>query len=181
MPRPLRLALVALAGLAGLAVLTLVALGASAALDRPARVVSVTTTVDGPKRDVWAVLTDFAAYEEWNPVVTEASGEAREGTGLHLTAALPGHDPEELDAKVLIVRPERKLRWQDRLLLPGVRDWEYEFVLEPLADGRVRVAQLLHFEGLLAPFADTGAARDALELQAAALAERLASGGLDEP
>jgi hypothetical protein len=172
-PRPLRLALIALGGLA---VLTLVALGASAALDRPARVVTVTSSVEGSKQDVWRALTDFDAYSEWNPVFTEASGEARQGGELHLTATLPGHDPEELDAEILIFRPERKLRWQDRLLLPGVRDWEYELVLEPLADGRVRIAQLLHFEGLLAPFADTDAARQALELQAAALVERLASG-----
>ena len=113
-------------------------------------------------------------------MLTEASGEAREGGKLGLAATLPGHDPEELDAKVLIFRPERKLRWQDRLLLPGVRDWEYEFVLDPLGGGRVRLTQILHFEGLLAPFADTDAAREALELQSDALAERLASGGLDE-
>jgi hypothetical protein len=171
MPRPLRLALLVVAGLA---VLCLVALGASAALDRPARVVIVTSTVVGTKQEVWDTLTDFAAYEEWNPVVTEASGEAREGGELDLEAQLPGHDPESLEAKVLIFRPERKLRWQDRLLLPGIRDWEYEFVLEPVEGGRVRVVQLLRIEGLLAPFADTGAAREALELQADALAARVA-------
>jgi hypothetical protein len=170
-PRPLRLALLVVAGLA---VLCLVALGASAALDRPARVVTLTSTVVGTKQEVWDTLTDFGAYEEWNPVVTEASGEAREGGKLALEVLLPGHDPESLEAKVLIFRPERKLRWQDRLLLPGVRDWEYEFVLDPVEGGRVRVVQLLRIEGLLAPFADTEAAREALELQADALAARLA-------
>jgi hypothetical protein len=167
--RVTRLALLAL----GLVVLVLVALGASALLDRPAEVVSSSTTVQGPKREVWAVLTDFERYDEWNPVVTSAVGEAVEGGDLDLEVVLPGHDPESLDAKVLIVRPERKLRWQDRLLLPGLRDWEYEFALEPLEDGRVLVVQQLRVEGLLAPFADTDAAEEALELAAAALAERL--------
>jgi hypothetical protein len=167
--RGTRLALLAL----GLVVLVLVALGASALLDRPAEVVSSSTTVQGPKREVWAVLTDFERYDEWNPVVTSAVGEAVEGGDLDLEVVLPGHDPESLDAKVLIVRPERKLRWQDRLLLPGLRDWEYEFALEPLEDGRVLVVQQLRVEGLLAPFADTDAAEEALELAAAALAERL--------
>jgi hypothetical protein len=167
--RVTRLALLAL----GLVVLVLVALGASALLDRPAEVVSSSTTVQGPKREVWAVLTDFERYDEWNPVVTSAVGEAVEGGDLDLEVVLPGHDPESLDAKVLIVRPERKLRWQDRLLLPGLRDWEYEFALEPLEDGRVLVVQQLRIEGLLAPFADTDAAEEALELAAAALAERM--------
>jgi hypothetical protein len=168
--RRLRLALLTLVGLV---VLALVALGASALLDRPAQVVSSSTTVEGPKREVWAVLTDFERYEEWNPVVTSAAGEPVEGGDLELEVVLPGHDPESLDAKILIVRPERKLRWQDRLLLPGLRDWEYEFALEPLGGGRVLVVQQLRVEGLLAPFADTDAAEEALELAAAALAERL--------
>lgn len=171
MPRPLRLALLALAGLAAA---LLVALGASALLDRPAQIASLSATVEAPKPEVWAVLTDFAAYDEWNPVLREASGEAREGSTLELEAALPGHDPESLDAEVLIARPDKKLRWQDRLVVPGLRDWEYEFVLEPLEPGRVLIVQQLRVEGLLAPFADEDAAREALVLMADALRERLA-------
>lgn len=169
--RPLRAALLALGALA---LLALAALGASAVLDRPAKVVSMSSTVPGPKAEVWEVLTDFAGYEEWNPVVTSASGQAREGADLELDVRLPGHDPETLDPSVLIARPERKLRWQDRPLLPGIEDWEYEFVLQPVEDGRVLVVQQLRIEGLLAPFADDDAAREALELMAEALEQRLA-------
>jgi hypothetical protein len=168
--RPVRLALLALAGLAAA---VLVALAASALSDRPARIASVSATVEARKPEVWAVLTDFAAYDEWNPFLREASGEAREGSTLELEAVLPGHDPESLDAKVLIARPDRKLRWQDRLVVPGLRDWEYEFVLEPLETGRVLVVQQLRVEGLLAPLADTEAAQEALELLVEALQQRL--------
>jgi hypothetical protein len=170
-PRPLRLALVLLAALA---LLTLAALGASAALDRPARVVMVSSAVDASKADVWAVLTDVDDYDQWNPVITSASGEPVVGTELDLELTLPGHDPEELDAEVLIANGHRKLRWQDRLVLPGVRDWEYEFVLQAVEPGRVVVVQLLRSEGLLAPFTDEKAAREALALIGEALAERLA-------
>jgi hypothetical protein len=171
--RPLRLALLALAGLAAV---VLLALGASALLDRPARVASLSATVEARKPEVWAALTDFAAYDDWNPFLRKASGEAREGGSLEFEAVLPGHDPESLDAKVLIARPDRKLRWQDRLVVPGLRDWEYEFVLEPLEPGRVLVVQQLRVEGLLAPFADTGAAQEALELLVDALQQRLRAG-----
>jgi hypothetical protein len=172
MPRPLRIALVALAALV---LVALAALGASAALDRPARIVTVSSTVDAPKREVWAVLTEFDDYDQWNPVITSASGEPRVGAELDLELTLPGSEPEELDAEVLIARGERKLRWQDRLVLPGVRDWEYEFVLEPLGPGRVEVVQVLHSEGLLAPFTDEEAAREGLRRIGAALAGRVAS------
>jgi hypothetical protein len=170
--RPLRITLLAVVGLA---VLLLAALGASAVLDRPAKVVTVRTTVDGPKRDVWAALVGLSVYPEWNPVVTSASGELREGGKLDLEFVLPGHDPDKLEATILAYRPTRKLGWQARLLLPGVRDWEYGIVLEPLEDGHVLVKQLLRIEGLLAPFADTGAVREALELQGRALADRMSA------
>jgi hypothetical protein len=171
-PRPLRLALV---GLAALVLLTLAALGASAALDRPARIMMVSSTVDASKPEVWAALTDFDDYDRWNPVFTSASGEPVAGSELDLELTLPGHDPEELDAEVLIARRDRKLRWQDRLVLPGVRDWEYEFVIQPVEPGRVVVVQLLRSEGLLAPFTDEEAAREALALIGEALADRVAA------
>lgn len=173
MPRPLRLALFALGALGAIA---LVAVAVSALLDRPAKVVTMTATVSGPKVEVWETLTDFDAYESWNPVFTQAEGEAREGTELELEVVLPGEEPESLDAEVLIARPERKVRWQDRLLAPGIRDWEYEFVLEPVDAGRVLVVQQLRIEGILAPFADEDAAREALELTARALQQRLTAG-----
>ena len=173
LPRGLRTALIVAAGLV---VLVLAALGASAALDRPARVMTVTTTIEAPKPEIWAVLTDFDAYDEWNPVITSASGEATVGSSLDLELTLPGHDPEELDAEVLVVNGDHKLRWQDRLVAPGVRDWEYEFLLQPIEPGRIEVIQVLRAEGLLAPFVDEDAAREALALMGKALAARLATG-----
>jgi hypothetical protein len=156
-----------------LVALALVALGASAVLDRPATTVTTTTVVEGSKLEAWEALTDYADYDDWNPVITHAEGEAQEGTDLELDVTLPGHGSESLDAKVLVARPVRKVGWQARLLLPGLRDWEYEFILEPAGADRVLVTQQLRIEGLLAPFADAGAAREALELEAQALADRL--------
>ena len=174
MSRPLRLALVVLAALV---LLALAALGASAALDRPARIMMVSTAVEASKPEVWAVLTNFDDYDQWNPVITSASGEPVVGAELDLELTLPGHDPEELDAEVLIVRGDRKLRWQDRLVVPGVRDFEYEFIIQPVEPGRVVVVQLLRSEGLLAPFTDEEAGREALALIGEALVERLAATG----
>ena len=172
MPRSLRLALVVLATLV---LLALAALGASAALDRPARIMMVSTAVEASKPEVWAVLTNFDDYDQWNPVITSAAGEPVVGAELDLELTLPGHDPEELDAEVLLVRGDRKLRWQDRLVVPGVRDFEYEFIIQPVEPGRVVVVQLLRSEGLLAPFTDEEAGREALALIGEALVERLAA------
>jgi uncharacterized protein YndB with AHSA1/START domain len=41
--------------------------------------ISTTVDIDAPKQLVWDVLTDFAAYHEWNPDIS-IEGSARVGT-----------------------------------------------------------------------------------------------------
>ena len=39
---------------------------------------------------VWAILTDFSGWKEWNPIAEEASGRAEVGTELFLSFGGPG-------------------------------------------------------------------------------------------
>jgi hypothetical protein len=160
----------------GILAAVVLAVGASAALDRPATTVTNGVTVEGTKAEIWDVLTDLDGYDDWNPVLRNASGGTGEGDRLRLDLVLPGHDPVSLEPKVLVSRPDRKLWWQDRLVVPGLRDWEYEIILEPVENGRVLAVQQLRSEGLLSPFTDDAAAREALELIAEALRERVEAG-----
>lgn len=148
------------------------ALAASAAFDSPAQTVSVQRVIDAPRDRVWAVLTDFAAYEDWNPYVTSASGDVREDAELRLRLEPPGGEIEDVTVKVLTARFERKLRWEDRLVVPGLRDEEVTFRVLKLSSSRVRLFEDLRVEGLFSPFADLGPSTRGLELMAAALERR---------
>ena len=75
-----------------------------------------------PER-VWEVLTNFAAYPDWNPFIV----------------------------RVLEAEPARRLRWLGHLLVPGLFDGEHRFTIEPAGPGRARVTQQETFRGLLAP------------------------------
>jgi hypothetical protein len=148
------------------------ALAASAVGDQPSRYYRDAIVVEAPRELIWDVLTDFDAYEEWNPYVTRARGLASEGTELELTLDAADEEAEQVTAEVLIVHPRRKLEWRTRRLVPGLLDHEQIFRVLPLDARRFRVVQEARFEGLLAPIVDLDGERRGLADMVAALAER---------
>ena len=105
--------------------------------------------IDAPASAVWAVLTDWARYPDWNPFVTSLEGERREGAGLGVRIAPPGGRPMTFRPTLLTVRDQQELRWLGRLLVPGLFDGEHAFEIRPLADGRSLLVQSERFRGLL--------------------------------
>ncbi|MDH3625674.1 MAG: SRPBCC domain-containing protein [Myxococcales bacterium] len=102
--------------------------------------------IDAPPSVVWAVLTDFSGFHEWNPMVVAAEGPATEGSTakLHYRSNIGLH----LRFRVRIMRsdPERELRWVgSRLGVSG----EHYFLLMAEGSG----THFVHgevFRGLLA-------------------------------
>ena len=85
--------------------------------------------IKAPPAAVWDVLTDFAAYGEWNPVVTIAEGRLEEGRRLALRIAPSGRVAYVVRPRVSRVVPERELRWQRRMpLLTTEQVFELEAV-----------------------------------------------------
>jgi hypothetical protein len=91
--------------------------------------------------------------------------------------ALPGRAPMAIAPRLLVVEPERELRWKGRLLVPGLFDGEHSFVLTPLDAGRTRLEHCERFAGLLLPVARSMVYEGTLQAfhsLNAALAERAA-------
>ena len=55
---------------------------------------------------VWSVLTDFAAYSDWNPLNVAADGVAKSGASLRMTFIDPGHPGRRITQNVSIVAAE---------------------------------------------------------------------------
>ncbi len=146
---------------------------ASAAVDRPARSYRDAVVVDAPRAAIWSLLTEFDRYHEWNPYITEGSGSDVAGSTIELvfTVGGQGGEAETRSAKVLIVRPRRKLEWRTRIVAPGVLDREQVFRILPMRSGRWLVVQEVRLEGLLAPFTDFDDERAGLVRMLDAIAE----------
>jgi hypothetical protein len=106
--------------------------------------------IDAPPARVWEVLTDFAAYGEWNPFIVSAEGTPNTGGRLKLRM--------RADGRTFTVRPTvveavegRLLRWVGRLWVGGLFDAEHIHSIEATATG-VWYVQQEFFRGALLPF-----------------------------
>ena len=170
--RPPRIARIALAVVVGGAALFVLVVLASASVDRPSKTIQTAVTVEASRETVWRILTDFEGYARWNPFMTAAEGDARLGAHIEVDLHPPDSDTQELSPEITILRPNRKLAWMSREMLPGISDREYEVILDPLGDERVRVVMHKRFEGILIPFTSTAEEQVGLDLMAEALKRR---------
>ena len=148
---------------------------AAAAFDRPATTVHEESIVYAPRHVVWQLLTEFDAYESWNPYITSAHGAARAGTEIDLRLELHGETAEEVECDVITVKHLRKLYWRCRdYATPGLLDREHVFRLLPIAPDRdaVRLVYDGRWEGILVPFLELGERQAGYVEMIAALKQR---------
>jgi hypothetical protein len=130
--------------------------------------------IDAPPERVWAVLTDFAAYPDWNPFLRSISGELVAGARIDVRMTPGAGRAYRFRPRLQAVVAGRELRWLGRAGVRGLFDGEHAFTLVPLAGGRTLLRQHERFSGLLVPLvggmlARTRRAFDAMNL---ALKER---------
>ena len=100
---------------------------------------------------VWGILVDFERWSEWNPSVPSISGDARVGSTLSLTLAMPHRPSAKVKATITELDPERRFSWHGNVggdrFVAGTR----EFEIDPQPDGTVQVTHVETVTGLLFP------------------------------
>jgi len=99
-----------------------------------------------PER-VWEVLTDLAAYPDWNPVMRWLKGDARLGGAIRFRIEIGGLPPLTLAAKICAYEPQRELAWRGGP--PSVFSGMHYLRLTPLEGGRTRLVHGEDFRGVL--------------------------------
>jgi len=102
-----------------------------------------------PASSVWATLSDFSRYPEWNPFIPQIAGELAVGAKLNVVVAPPGGSEMKFSPTVLIADPGRELRWKGKLFVPGLFDGEHFMQLAEVAPGRTRFSHGEDFSGIL--------------------------------
>jgi len=109
---------------------------------------------------VWRILTDFAAYPEWNPFIRFVHGVPQQGSRLEVHIQPSGTKGMTFRPSVLVADVGRELRWRGRLLFPGIFDGEHCFLIEAITSNKVRFQQSEQFSGLLVPIFRASLDRD---------------------
>ena len=111
------------------------------------------TEIEGTPAEVWAALTDFARYPEWNPFIVNLQGEAKVGARLAVTLSLPDSNKEQtFRPRVLACNEAQELRWLGHLWMKGLLDGEHFFRLEPKGTDSTRFVHGEDFNGALVRF-----------------------------
>jgi hypothetical protein len=109
------------------------------------------TSIDigAPLDRIWSVLTNYAAYHNWNPYIVRIEGEAVAGETVivHSMSSALG---QLTQAPVLVVAIDPfTMRWEGGLADRGKFKGDHWFVVTPTANGS-HLAHFEHFSGTLA-------------------------------
>lgn len=118
--------------------------------------------IDTSPSEVWRILTDLGAYQEWNPFIVSASGKVAVGEELVNRLQPPGGRPMTFRPNVTAVEQDRTFEWLGHLGIAGIFDGRHRFNLEPIASG-TRLDHTEHFDGVLVRFMRKSLDRRTLE------------------
>ncbi len=100
---------------------------------------------------VWAILTNFANYPNWNPFIKSIKGEVIVGNRITARIEPPGAKGMTFKPKILTYETNKELRWLGHLLFAGLFDGEHKFELIDNGNGTTTFKQSEKFKGILVP------------------------------
>ena len=108
--------------------------------------------INASPEKIWAVLTDFANYKNWNPFVKELTGNVELGENIMVMLQPPGSSAMKFTPVVTSFEKNERFSWKGKLFIGGLFDGEHIFELKPVADRKTLFVQRENFSGILIPF-----------------------------
>ncbi|MEJ7678029.1 MAG: SRPBCC domain-containing protein [Segetibacter sp.] len=107
--------------------------------------------INAAPEKVWAILTNFDNYPNWNPFIRSIQGEVKVGNKIIIKIEPPGAKGMTFNPKVLTFETNKELKWLGPLLFTGVFDGEHKFELIDNRNSTTTFIQSEKFKGVLVP------------------------------
>lgn len=107
--------------------------------------------INSTPEKIWAVLTDFTNYPNWNPFITSLTGNFEVGKKIMVRIEPPEAKVNTFKPTVTAYEPKKKLSWLGVFLMRGIFDGEHKFELTDNGNGTTTLVQSEHFIGILVP------------------------------
>ncbi len=107
--------------------------------------------IQGTVAEVWDVLTNFAQYSEWNPLIHHVDGKLEIGEKVVISVK-KGTEEQKFTCEVARLDPPHEFSWKFYEMMPFLYRGEHIFRVEPIDEQTVRYVNRETFEGLLVPF-----------------------------
>lgn len=105
-------------------------------------------TIQAKPEKVWAILTDFDNYPNWNPFITFVEGQAEEGNKITVRIVPPNGKAMTFKPTIITRTENRELKWLGTVLFKGLFDGEHKFELTDNENGTVTFVQSEQFKGV---------------------------------
>jgi hypothetical protein len=105
---------------------------------RTVRTIRSAIEIRAPLETVWQVLTDFAAYPEWNPHIRLVRGKPGPNRRISIHSAPPGGRGIRFRPRITSWQPPNELRWKVAFLSPRLFTGERGFRLEVPREFRLK-------------------------------------------
>jgi hypothetical protein len=138
----------------------------------PRREIVTSIEISAPPDRVWAILSDTKRYAEWNPEIAALNGQLVPGAVLENRQGY-GDDQQVFWPTVLVVDPNRELRWGGHMWVPRLFDVEHYFLLSSGGEGETRFTQGETFSGVALWFFDVNQLVPGFNAMNAALKKRV--------
>lgn len=109
-----------------------------------------TLEIDAPAATVWTVLTDFAAYGQWNPFVSECRCDLRPGGALDMRVHL-GKRPQTQREWIADLQPGRGFSYRMKPIPLGALRSFRSHRIEVIDERRSRYHSHFEIDGWLQP------------------------------
>ncbi len=107
--------------------------------------------INATPEKVWAILTDFENYPNWNPFIKLIKGEVKIGNKIIVKIEPPEAKGMTFKPKILTFKTNKELSWLGHLLFAGLFDGKHKFELIDNGDGTTTFRQSEKFKGVLVP------------------------------